>query len=246
MWWKIILIILALIFLFFCQSVHIIISYDGEFKLIAGLGLIRLNILKLAEKFLNKPREKKPEDEEKKEEPKEEKKEEEKEKKPAEEKPNVFKEVIELRGVDGAVDLLSEFSSLLSKFGGGLVKHFVVRKLVVHLAITGSDAADTAIKFGAVSAAAFPAIGVINSAAQLKKRDIIIIPDYTGSVDTQKVYIHTSYRLLSLIVVALGAVKDFMQILKREKSINARIKARSKLKQQKAENNTVTQTEAGE
>ena len=114
MWWKIILIILALIFLFFCQSVHIIISYDGEFKLIAGLGLIRLNILKLAEKFLNKPREKKSEDEEKKEEPKEEKKEEEKEEKPAEEKPNVFKEVIELRGVDGAVDLLSEFSSLLS------------------------------------------------------------------------------------------------------------------------------------
>ncbi|MBR0415413.1 MAG: DUF2953 domain-containing protein [Clostridia bacterium] len=234
MWWKILLIIFALIFLFFWQSVHIIIAYDGEFKLIAGLGLIRLNILKLLDKFKNmQKKEKKPKEEKPEEEEPEEKKEEEEET-PKETKPNVFQEVLELRGFDGAVDLLSEFSSLLAKFGGGLMKHFIIRKLVVHYGVTGKDAADTAIKFGAISTALFPSIGVINKAAQVKKHDIVIIPDYTGSEDTQEIYIHMSYRLLALIAVALGALKDFLQILKREKKINARIKARSKIRREKA------------
>jgi len=43
-----------------------------------------------------------------------------------------------------------------------------------------------------------------------------------------------SYRLLALIAVALGALKDFLQIMKREKKINARIKARSKMRREKA------------
>ena len=233
MWWKILLIIFALIFLFFWQSVHIIIAYDGEFKLIAGLGLIRLNILKLLDKFKNKPKkEKTPEEEKSQEEAQEQ--EEEKEEKPKQAKPNVFKEVLELRGFDGAVDLLSEFSSLLAGFGGGLIKHFIIRKLVVHYGVTGKDAADTAIKFGAISAAIFPSIGVISKAAKVKKRDIVIIPDYTGSEDKQEIYIHMSYRLLALIAVALGALKDFLQIMKREKKINARIKARSKMRREKA------------
>ena len=234
MWWKILLIILALIFLFFWQSLHIIVSYDGEFKLTAGLGLIWLDVVKLVDRFKNMSNKEK---KEKKEKPKKEKevKEEKDEESDTEEtpaKPNVFKEVLELRGFDGAVDLLSEFASLLSKFSGGLVHHFIIRKIVVHYSVTGNDAADTAIKFGAISGALFSSLGVISSSAQVKKHDIVIIPDYTGSVDRQKIYIHVSYRFLALIAVALGALKDFLVIMRKEKSINARIKARSKMRQQ--------------
>ena len=234
MWWIILIIIFALIFLFFWQSLHIVISYDGEFKLIAGLGLIWLDVLKLYDKFIANSKKDKPKKEKKKKEekPKEEKTEEPKPEEPA--KTNVFKEVIELRGFDGAIDLLSEFASLLGKFANGLAKHFVIRKITVDYAVCGDDAADTAIKFGAVNASIFTLLGVIGSYSQIKKRNVNITADYIGQEDTQKIYIHMSYRLLSLIAVALAALKDFLQIMRREKSINARIKARSKARQQKA------------
>ena len=229
MWWIILLIIFALIFLFFWQSIHVIISYNGTFELYAGLGFIRFNILKLLDKMINKPKEeKKQTDKAKKEKEKPKKEPEPEEEKP--EKSNIFKDVIELRGVDGAVDLISEFASLLSKFGGGLVKHFIIRELTVHYYVTGKDAANTAERFGSISAAVFPALGIISTTAKVKKHDIVIVPDYLGQVDTQEVKIHFSYRLLSLIAVALGAVKDFLSIMKKEKGINARIRARAKAK----------------
>lgn len=231
MWWKILLIIFALIFLFFVQSVHIRVCYDGELTIIAGLGFIRLNVLKLVDKLKNKPKKEKP----KKEKPEKEKKpEEEKPKEEKESKPNVFQEVWELRGVDGALDLLSEFASLLAKFGSGITKHFVIRRIVVDYAITGKDAADTAKKYGMTGAAIYSLLGVIAAYAHIKKQDVHLYADYTGSIRKQVVDIHISYRLLSLIAVALGAVKDFLQIIKREKSINARIKARSKQRAQAA------------
>ncbi len=240
MWWIILIIIFALIFLFFWQSLHIVISYDGEFKLIAGLGLIWLDILKLYDKFIENSKKEKPK-KVKKEKKKEEKPEAEEETESEEEKPaksNVFKEVIELRGFDGAIDLLSEFASLLGKFGNGLAKHFIIRKIQVDYAVCGDDAADTAIKFGAVNASIFSLLGVIGSYSKIKKRSVNIKADYIGQADTQKVYIHMSYRLLSLIAVALTALKDFIQIMRREKSINARIRARSKAKQQTAATQT--------
>ena len=229
MWWIILLSIFALIFLLLWQNIHVIVSYKGEFKLVAGLGLIRLDIMKLLNKP-KKPKEEKPEKEEKKKDEGE-KKEEPKEKK--EKPPNVFQEVWNLRGVDGAIDLLSEFASLLNKFGGGLAKHFVVRNLYVRYAVQGKDAADTAIKFGIICPLIFAPLGIIDSKAQLKKHDIIITPDYLGNQDLQEVEIHISYKILSLLAVALGAAKDFIVILNREKKINERIKTRSKQKKSK-------------
>lgn len=226
MWWKILLIIFAVIFLFLWQSVHIIIAYDGTFKLKAGLGLIRIDVLKLVDSIKNKPKKEKSE---KKKKPKKEKEEKDE---PKEKKPNVFSEVIALRGVDGAVDLLSEFASLLNKFGGGLVKHFIIRKLILKLGICGKDAADTAIKFGETNAAICVPLGVIASHARLKKHEIEIVPDYLGQIHSQYVYIHMSYRILSLLAVLLGAAKDFLGIIKKESKINARIKARSKARAQ--------------
>lgn len=231
MWWKILLIIFALFILFFFQSIHVSISYTDEFKLVAGLGFIRVNVLNLIDKFKNKPEkedEEKKEKKPKKEKPKKEAKQEEEQ--PEIEKTNVFKEVIELRGVDGAVDLLSEFSSLLSKFGGGLAKHFVIRQLYVRFAVSGKDSADVAEKFGKMNALVFSSLGIMSSACNVKRHDIVITPDFLGQVDKQEVKIHFSYRLASLIFVALRALKDFLAILKREKSINAKIKARSRAK----------------
>ena len=234
MWWKILLIIFALIFLLLFSSIHIIISYDGKFKLIAGFGLIRINVLNLVNKFMNKPKKEKPKKEEpEKQEKKEKTKEEPKDEKEA--KPNVFKEVIELRGFDGAIDLLSEFASMLGKFGHGLFKHFVIRKITLEYSVCGKDAADTALKFGAVNASVYPLLGKIGSHSPIKKHHINIYADYLGHMEKQTVYIHMSYRLISLLAVALGTLRDFLKIMKREKSINARIKARSAAKAKRAQ-----------
>lgn len=220
MWWKILLIIFGLLFLFFCQSIHIIVRYEGEVTIIAGLGFIRLNVLKLLDKMKNKPKKEKEKKEKKEEKPKEET--------PKDKPPNVFQEVWQLRGVDGAIDLLSQFATLISKFGASLGKHFVIRKLFVRYSVSAKDSAQVAEKFGKINAVVFACLGKMSGACTLKHHDIVITPDFLGQKPTQKADIHVSYRLISLIAVALSALKDFMDIIKREKKINARIKARSR------------------
>ena len=218
MWWKVLLIIFGLLFLFLCQSIHIIVRYEGDVTIIAGLGFIRLNVLKMLDKMKKKPKKEKEKKEPK---PKE---------TPKEKPPNVFLEVWQLRGVDGAIDLLSQFATLLSKFGSSLGKHFVVRKLYVRYSVSGKDSADVAEKFGKINAAIFASLGKMSASCAVKHHDIVITPDFLGKKPMQKADIHVSYRLISLIAVALSALKDFLDIMKREKKINARIKARSRAK----------------
>lgn len=232
MWWIILLSIFALIFLLLWQNVHVIVSYKGEFKLIAGLGLIRLDIMKLLNKP-KKPKEEKPEKEKKKKDEGEKKEDKDKEKEKKEKPPNVFQEVWRLRGVDGAIDLLSEFATLINDFGDGLVKHFVIRKIFVRYSVHGKDAADTAIKFGVICPLIFSPLGVISSKAKVKKHDIIITPDYLGNQEQQEVELHISYKILSILAVGVKAVIDFLKINSREKKINERIKTRSRQKKSK-------------
>lgn len=228
MWWKILLIIFAVIFLLLCLNIHIIVAYDGGVKIKAGVGLIRIDVLKLVQKMMSKKKpEKKPEDEEKE---KAEKEEKEKKKKTEEKKENVFKEVIKLRGVDGVVDLISEFASLLSTLTYKLRKHLVIRKLVVNATVTGKDSAATALNFGRISAVFFTNLGIVSSLVKVKRRDVSFVPDYLGSKSSQTMVIHISYRILSLIGVGLSGLFGFMKINSRQKAINDRIKQRRKIK----------------
>ena len=228
MWWKILLGIFAVIFLILWQNIHIKISYDGEFKLIAGLGIIRLDILKLINKP-KKPKEEKPEKEEKKKDKGEKKEEKEEKEKP----PNVFKEVWILRGVDGVIDLLSEFASMLYEFDDSFIKHLIIRKIYLRYDVSGKDSAQTAKKFGLINALVYTNLGLIGSRAKLKKHDTIITPDYLGNQDYQEAEIHVSYKILSILAVLLFSGKDLIKIITHEKKVNNRIKTKSKIKNSK-------------
>lgn len=232
MWLIILLSIFAIIFLFLWQNVHIIISYKGEFKLVAGLGLIRLDVLKLLNKP-KKPKEEKPEKEEKKKDKVEKKEDKEEEKEKKEKSPNVFKEVWILRGVDGVIDLLSEFASMLFEFDDSFIKHLVIRNIYLRYDVSGKDSAQTAKKFGLINALVYTNLGLISSRAKLQKHDTIITPNFLGNQDYQEVEIHISYKILSILAVLVLSAKDLFKIITREKKINNRIKARSKQKNSK-------------
>ncbi len=228
MWWKILLGIFAVIFLILWQNIHVMVAYDGEFKLIAGLGIIRLDILKLLKKP-KEPKEEKPEKEEEKKDKGEKKEEKEKKEKP----PNVFKEVWILRGVDGVIDLLGEFSSMLYEFDDIFIKHFVIRKIYIRYSVSGEDSAQTAKKFGLINALVYTNLGLIGSRAKLKKHDTIITPDYLGNQDYQEIEIHISYKILSILAVLLFSGKDLIKIITHEKKVNQRIKTKSNNKKSK-------------
>ncbi len=228
MWWKILLGIFAVIFLILWQNIHVMVAYDGEFKLIAGLGIIRLDILKLLKKP-KEPKEEKPEKEEKKKDKGEKKEEKEKKEKP----PNVFKEVWILRGVDGVIDLLGEFSSMLYEFDDRFIKHFVIRKIYIRYSVSGEDSAQTAKKFGLINALVYTNLGLIGSRAKLKKHDTIITPDYLGNQDYQEIEIHISYKILSILALLLFSGKDLIKIITHEKKVNQRIKTKSNNKKSK-------------
>lgn len=232
MWWKILLIIFALIILLLCQSVHIVVGYDGEFSLKVGLGLIKLDALKLIDKMMGgKKKDKKKDSSDKSEDKKKDKKGKKEENKDSEKKKDsLFKAVNDLRGVNGIVDLTVDLARLLGSTTDSFRKHLVFRKLIVNYNVTGSDAAETALKFGRISAVFFPNLGILCSIVKVRKKEINFVPDFLGSKSNQQMVIHISYRIIAILSVVLGALFGYLKVNNRHKSINARINQRRTIK----------------
>lgn len=234
MWWKILLIIFAVIFLLLCLNIHIIVSYEKELSVKAGIGFIRLDILKLAGKFMGSGKKKKGGKDKKDKEPEKENKDKEdkKEKEPKMKKDNLFKDVKKLRGANGIIELISDLIALLNKTTQKFRKHLIFREVTVNYNVIGKDAADTALKFGRSSAVFFTNYGILCNLVSVKKSDIKFVPDYLGSKSNQKLVIHISYRILAILSLAVGALFGYLKVNSKHKSINERIKQKKIIKKQ--------------
>ncbi len=159
-------------------SVKITVSAEffEEFKLSAGWGFVKFQILPA--KKSDKPKKEKKPKEKKKEEPEPEP---DVQEQPQEKKENIFVTFYNNQGFDGVVQLINNAASDIGKMLSSFKKHIVIRELYLYMTITGGcDAAETAIEYGKMCQKIFPAMSFICSNLPVRKYDVEIEPDFLG------------------------------------------------------------------
>lgn len=137
-----------------------------------------------------------------------------KKEKPAKTKQNPIKTFIDNQGFYGVIDLLSDSARILGGFFGSLFKHMIIDDLFLKMYVAGSDAADTAIKYGKVCSAVFPSLGKICSSCHVKRYNAEINPDFLAETDEAEFYVRISMRPLLLIwAVLVLAVKILFKVV---------------------------------
>ena len=146
---------------------------------------------------------------------------------------NLFKQIYIEQGYDGIVKMLVAVKDSLGSFLGKLYKTFTINELYLTMHITGSDAADTAIKYGKLSSWLFPLLGKVASTCKMKKYDIDISPDFLGVKNEADLYLNVSVVPIRItnaaIVLAFQLIfKVILKILfannKAKKSVNINTK----------------------
>lgn len=188
----------------------ITVHYEDDIAVSVGWLFLKFNILPKKEKEDKPKKEKKKKDEAK---PKEES---EVVKEPKKKKDNMFVRFYRNRGVSGVVELLKDASKAL----GGMFKRtgraFLFEELYILLNVGASDSAETAIKYGKVCSAAFPAMGLIVSTMRVKKYSIDINPDFIYGKNEAKLHTKISVRPIALInaVIILAFELLFKVVIK--------------------------------
>ena len=117
---------------------------------------------------------------------------------------NLFKQLYIEQGYDGIVKMLLAVKESLGSFFSKLYKTFTINEFYLTMHVTGSDAADTAIKYGKLSSWLFPVLGKVASTCKMKKYDIDISPDFLGVKNEADLYLDVSVvpiRITNALVV---------------------------------------------
>lgn len=177
----------------------ITVHYEDDVSLSVGWLFLKFNILPKKEKEDKPKKEKKKKD--KKEDSSQNKDETVKE--PKNKKDNMFVRFYKNRGVSGVVQLLKDAANALGGMFKRIGRAFLFEELFIALQVGASDSAETALKFGKVCSAAFPAMGLIVSTMRVKKYSIDINPDFLYGKNVAKLHTKISVRPIKLINAVL-------------------------------------------
>lgn len=222
----IILAVIALIVILFSIKVSVTAVYDETFTLDIKWLFIKLRIYPEDEEKKAKKEAKKAEKEQKKKNSKKEKTEKEKTEEPSQPKSNIFKDFYNNQGFAATVNLIRTAAAQLGGFLKGVYRAFVIENLTVLLKVSaGDDAAQTAVKYGKVCSAVYPAMGFICSNMKVKQYDVNVVPDFISAENTATFKLSLSVRPIKLtnavIVLAFRLIfKVLLKLLKGSKKNN--------------------------
>ncbi len=206
--------IILFIIVLFLIPVRVTAHYEGTFEMYVQYLFLKIRL------FPKEEKEKKPKKEKETKEKDDKKKQ---NKKPKEKGDNIFLTFYNNQGFEGVLQLIADTMNAVGGMFGGIFKHFVFRELYLEMKVSGPDAAETAIKYGKISSAVFPAMGYLCSKARVKKYNIDISPDFLAVKD--EAMFHLKFGLSPIFVtnsVIAAGFKLFKNVLlKLIKSQNA-------------------------
>lgn len=209
------LIVIAAIILFFAFLLFMPIVIYAEFKdeLFLSIRYLFVKIRLLPEKPKKAERQKK-----KKSEKKIEKKAEDKTENATTEK---LKEILSKTGIGGFIEIITEFAKIAGRGAMGIVRHIVISRLNIEIRNGGEDAAQTAINYGYISAALYPAVSIIlNNVKKYKRACVQIFPDYDSRDTTVKCSVKLKVKLWWILSAATKTfwafIKELMKLKKQE------------------------------
>lgn len=197
----IILAVLLLLFLICLIRVQVFLKYSDEVRLRLKILFVNIPLLPKLEKPKKEKKKPKKKTEMKKQKPKTGE-----EEKPKEKKPSYLSKLKEKKGVTGIVSLFTELAKIVGGALKGLFKHIVIKKLNVGIALNAGDAASTALQYGKLCSAFYPAVNIITAITVCKDYNVTLEPIFDDDRATE-VYadVHAYIRVGFALAVALKA-----------------------------------------
>ena len=138
----------------------------------------------------------------------------EKEKKPK--KKNPVLEFTKKQGLDGIIELLKEITGIILKLVD-IIRRHIVMKTRLDLLVVGSDAADTAMKFGYACSAIYPLLSLIDRHTKLKKHEEYIDAGFEAEKTQVRFILKAHIIPVFVLIGAVGALIGGIRILNKIK-----------------------------
>ena len=129
-------------------------------------------------------------------------------KKKAPQKPekHVLKQLLGKKGLSGFLSLLTEAAKIVSGTAARLFRHLLIKEFLLDIAVSGDDAAKTALKYAHVCAAVGSACGLLFGNIRYQDREIRITPDFRSDKSSVRFRAVLSIRLMFLLSALLYAL----------------------------------------
>ena len=122
-----------------------------------------------------------------------------------EKKPGYIQKLFKEKGTAGAIRELTDILKTVLKQFFKLLKHLKFNRLFLTVHVADGDAAKAAIEYGAVNAAVFPLLALVDTAAGIKRKKVDIYCEFEGE-SSLSADIRFSLRPIFLLTSALAAL----------------------------------------
>ncbi len=134
-----------------------------------------------------------------------------------EKKDNPFRQVIRKKGAKEGLQIIFAFFVRVLKKTKKLLKHITFQKICFHLTLGADDAAQTALLYGEVCTAAYPAFSFLDQASNVKYKEISISPDFVRPQVNPQFSCVVTTRIFFLLAAAIGIGIAFLSFRKQVK-----------------------------
>lgn len=187
----IILAVLAFIVLLLFIPISVHIKYDGDFSVKLKVAGIKAYGVEPKEDI----KEPKPDNES--------------DKKAKKQTEKVFDKLKKKHGFTGAVkEIFTLIKAVLERLKDNL-KHIGVRKLCLDIRVSTGDAATTAIEYGAICAAVYPVLTLLDGLANVKMKSINVSSDFNSDDSFFGFSVVVRVRIVYLIIMAFGVFSEY-------------------------------------
>lgn len=131
---------------------------------------------------------------------------------------NIIKNIYHQKGLKYTVDLILELLKILAKKFMWLLKRLKIRDFRMSLSVVGSDAAQTAITYGAVCSAIYPAIAFLDTNLNFKAKKIDIYSDFDKKDANFSIGTDIKAEIIVILILAVGSLWEFYKVYKTVKT----------------------------
>lgn len=124
------------------------------------------------------------------------------------------------KGLSGFLNILKQVSEAVSGTAKRLFAHLVITRFNLEISVTGADAAQAALNYGAVYSAVSTAAGLLFGNVRCKSYRIVITPDFQGTRSRVCFEGKARVPLIFLISASLYALIRSLNIMKKLKTTN--------------------------
>lgn len=131
------------------------------------------------------------------------------------EKKNLFKDILQEKGLKGFLKILQEAAKLLGGSLRRLARHIRLKTFSLEIAVSTEDAAETAIQYGKVCSAVYPAASVVVSSTACSQYTVDIRPDFDSGSSRIRAGAELKVRVLFLLITSISLFFKGIAFMKR-------------------------------